>query len=321
MKEYVSCFAPLIEPFAAYRKASESWSRSYRDTMRQFDNYCRKAYPDAVTPAQKMIDDWCKQHDNESNNSCITRCYAIVSMIKYWQTRYMTTLNPPELPRHERSAYISHAFTDEELSNFFKACDNMPSSPAPSMRARKIIIPVLFRLLYSSGIRTTEARLLRVSNVDLEHGVLNIQHSKGLNQHYVALHDSMTELLSRYDAEIRKIIPERTFFFPNRNGQGLTQNWVQTYFKHCWEQGNTAYAVSYQLRHHYATSNINSWVDEGFGFDAKLLSLSKSMGHSVIESTKYYYALVPELGDILEEKTNTEFEDIVPEVDYEEIYE
>ncbi|MDR2571596.1 MAG: tyrosine-type recombinase/integrase, partial [Oscillospiraceae bacterium] len=207
MNEYISCFAIMIEPFVAYRKASETWSVWYGDEMRKFDRHCRKEYPEAKIPTQEMIDNWCKQRDGEKNNSCITRCYIIVAMIKYWQLRGMTALNLPTLPRHERSTYIPHAFTEEELVKFFKACDSMPSSVAPNLRARKIIVPVLFRLLYSSGIRTTEARLLRVSNVDLDHGVLNIQQSKGSNQHYVALHDSMTELLRRYDTEIRKIIP------------------------------------------------------------------------------------------------------------------
>ena len=71
------------------------------------------------------------------------------------------------------------------------------------------------------------------------------------------------------------------------------------------------------LRHHYATENINRWVNEGFGFNAKLFYLSKSMGHSVLESTKYYYSLVPGMADILEEKTGMDFESIIPEVDYE----
>lgn len=72
------------------------------------------------------------------------------------------------------------------------------------------------------------------------------------------------------------------------------------------------------LRHHYAIENINRSTDEGFGFDAKLLYLSKSMGHSTIESTKYYYSLVPKMADILEEKTGMDFKSIVPEVVYEE---
>jgi integrase len=77
-------------------------------------------------------------------------------------------------------------------------------------------------------------------------------------------------------------------------------------------------ATAYAFRHHYAVSNINNWIGTGFGFDDKFLYLSKSMGHYDIESTKYYYSLVPGLADILEEMTNEGFEDIVPEVDYEE---
>ena len=69
-----------------------------------------------------------------------------------------------------------------------------------------------------------------------------------------------------------------------------------------------------QLRHNYAVENINSWTDEGFGFDAKMLYLSKSMGHSVIESTKNYYSLVPRMADILEAHSDSDI--VIPEVDY-----
>ena len=56
-----------------------------------------------------------------------------------------------------------------------------------------------------------------------------------------------------------------------------------------WDKYNSAHSTAYELRHNYAVENINSWTDEGFGFDAKLLYLSKSMGHCNVESTKYYY--------------------------------
>jgi hypothetical protein len=56
-------------------------------------------------------------------------------------------------------------------------------------------------------------------------------------------------------------------------------------------------------------------MDEGFGFDAKLLYLSKSMGHSKLESTRYYYSLVPGLADILKDRTAETFNSIIPEAD------
>lgn len=61
---------------------------------------------------------------------------------------------------------------------------------------------MFFRLLYSSGIRTNEARLLLRENVDLRRGILDIQYSKGHDQHYIVLHDSMLEIMRRYDAAI-----------------------------------------------------------------------------------------------------------------------
>ena len=149
-------------------------------------------------------------------------------------------------------------------------------------------------------------------------GLLNIRYSKGHAQHYVVLHDSMLELLKIYDAAIRKQYPHRAYFFPARGNTFHTRQWVQKNFRELWDKYNSSHATAYELRHHYAIENINRWTDEGFGFDAKLLYLSKSMGHSTLESTKYYYSLVPGMADILEEKTGRDFENILPEVDYEE---
>jgi integrase len=72
---------------------------------------------------------------------------------------------------------------------------------------------------------------------------------------------------------------------------------------------------SHFLRHNYAIENINSWTDDGFGFNQKLHALSKSMGHSAIESTKYYYSLVPRLAIVLAEHTNES--EVIPEAPYE----
>ena len=156
--------------------------------------------------------------------------------------------------------------------------------------------------------------MLRVQDVDLSHGVLNIRISKGTAQHYVALHDSMTDILKRYDAAISKYHPDRICFFPTKFGSFPSRTWVQTYFRETWDKYNNAYATAYELRHNYAVENINSWTDEGFGFDAKLLYLSKSMGHSVVESTKYYYSLTPGMADILQAHSFSDF--VIPEVDY-----
>jgi len=320
MNKFTSFLAPEINAYVFYQKASGHWNEaSYEPNLILFDRYLKKQYPKALLLSQEMVDGWCHKRNTEKNNSCRSRIYVVKSFIGYLRKRKKTDVTEPMIPANERRRYIPHAFTDAELKNFFSACDSLPSaSDTPEQRSRQITVPVFFRLLYSSGMRTCEARMLKLEDVDLFDGIINIRYSKGHAQHYVVLHDSMHKLLKKYDAKIRKRYPCRTYFFPARKDTFHTRCWVQKNFRELWDKYNSSHATAYELRHHYAIENINSWTDGGFGFDAKLSYLSKSMGHSTLESTKYYYSLVPKIADILEEKTKMDFENIVPEVDCEE---
>jgi integrase len=319
MRELTSFLAPLMRAYVSYQKASGRWNESsYEVMITLFDRHCKKNYPNASELSQEMVSSWCDKRDTETNNSCRSRIYPVVSFIRYLRKRGLTTVMAPVIPRKEPRVYIPHAFTAAELKNFFAACDAIPSTPGTEEQlSRRITVPVFFRLLYSSGIRTNEARLLRRENVDLKHGVLNIQYSKGHAQHYVVLHDSMLSLMRQYDAVISKQYASRTYFFPARNGGFHKRAWVQKNFRQMWSRYNSGRATAYELRHNYAIENINHWTGEGFGFNEKLLYLSKSMGHSVLESTKYYYSLVPGLADVLEAQTDEDA--VIPEVDYESL--
>ena len=320
MNKFTSFLASLMQDYVFYQKASGHWSEaSYAPNLILFDRYLKKQYSQAVLLSQEMVNIWCSKRDTETNNSCRSRIYVVASFIRYLRKRGKTDVAEPVIPRKERRTYIPHAFTDVELKNFFCACDSLPCVPRTAeQRCRKITVPVFFRLLYSSGMRTNEARMLKVKDVDLCDGTVNISYSKGYEQHYIVLHDSMHKLLKIYDAAIQKQYPNRTYFFPARKDTFHRRFWVQKNFRELWDKYNHSHATAYELRHHYAIENINRWTDEGFGFDAKLLYLSKSMGHSTLESTKYYYSLVPAIADILEEKTAMDFKSIIPEVDYEE---
>ena len=59
--------------------------------------------------------------------------------------------------------------------------------------------------------------------------------------------------------------------------------------------------------------NINGWVGDP-EFDAKFYYLSKSMGHTTLESTRYYYSLVPQMAKILQAMNEESFNSIIPEV-------
>lgn len=318
MSMFRSGFADKLEAFIRYRKASGSWNEyASQQNLGYFDHYCANNFEDSSQPTQAMIDGWFLKRDTETSSSCYIRTLPSKHFIIYLIDRGLSDIKLPALPKLNRRKYIPHAFSDDELAAFFDACDTIiPYKDRPASVLRKLQCPVFFRLLYSSGIRTTEARYLKRTDVDLKHGVLNIQKSKGYDQHYVALHETMTELLDKYDNTINKVQPDRQWFFQSQKGGCYGRDWVNDNFKKLWKvaNGDPHGMVPYDLRHHYAIVNISSWEDDSFTFSENLHYLSKSMGHRHIQSTLYYYAIVPRLADKLQLKTEAGFNKIVPEV-------
>ena len=318
MSQFRSCFAHLIDRFIRYRKASGSWNEpNYGLNIKLFDHYCADNYPACAELNQEMVDTWSSKRFTEKNSSYNIRTMIVRAFIEYLRDRDLTAVAPPVTLKSEPRTYTPHPFEDDEFRRFFRECDNI--QPYLGRRAsvlRKLTLPVFFRLLYSSGLRTTEARLLKKDNVDLEHGVLNIQQSKGYDQHYVVIHDAMSSLMQRYDHAISKLQPHREWFFQSQKGSHYTRYWVEDNFSALWIKANglEVKAVAYDIRHNYAIDNINRWVDDGFEFNDKLNYLSKSMGHRSIEATRYYYSIVPRLADTLRNKTEIGFNAIVPEV-------
>lgn len=318
MSTFSSSRRDMLESFIRYRKASGSWNEHYESRFRRFDTYCSKNHPTVPGISQEMVDGWCRKFPRETNNSHRTRIYIIVGLVRYLNARGQTDLVPPTVPRQEHCARFPHPVCEQELINFFRACDRLkPRGKSMAEQCKTMTLPVFFRLLYSSGMRAREARMLLAEDVDLQHGTISIRQSKGNSQHYVVLHDTMLILMRRYDSSVRKLYPERKYFFPADSSTCLGRKVVSKYFRRFWDAENSSHAVVYDLRHNYAIQNINAWIGTGMDFYDRLTYLSKSMGHAMLESTKYYYSLVPGLSDILKEQTEAGFNEMLPEVWYE----
>jgi site-specific recombinase XerD len=319
MREFKSFLAPEMKAFVSFRIACGCWNDTYENYLFYFDRHCTQTFPDEKSLTKEMVDSYCAKRSSETGNTCRVRVYAVVNFVNYLRRRGLTELQPPDIPRQAHSGYTPHAFTDLELEGFFTASNDIPMSKPNSLseRTRNIVAPVFFRLLYSSGIRTYEARMLKVEDVDIVQGVISARTAKGSNQYYVALHDSMAQLLVSYEKTIRALYPKRIYFFPSARGSHLSKEWVNHNFRLIWKRANTTHATAYELRHNYAVENINRWIGDGFDFFEKFVYLSKSMGHVTLESTKYYFHLVPALSNILLELSGDDFDEIVPEVTHE----
>ncbi len=283
--------------------------------MKLFDRYCNERYPGATVLTWEIAMGWCQKRETESESSCATRTLVICRLCDFLNQRGLAAIPKLEISEGKAPKYIPHFFSDEELMNLFRACDEIiPYNNTPVRKAHKIMIPTYFRLLYSTGARTRELLMLKRKDVDLKEAYISISLSKGYKSRYVCIHDSLLPVLKRYDQAMDKIYPDRCYFFPSGVDGHLNRDWVSRNFKKMWYKYNDTKAVAYDLRHHYAITNINSMVNGGFDtFDA-LMYLSKSMGHSSVEVTKYYYEIVPALADTLEKVSGESTDEILPDL-------
>jgi len=76
---------------------------------------------------------------------------------------------------------IPYVLTDMELSALFSAIDKLPENRAEPFVTE--IAPVLFRLIYTCGLRPNEGREPRRNNINLETGEILITHTKRNKEH------------------------------------------------------------------------------------------------------------------------------------------
>lgn len=318
-----SALAPKFEAYVFSRRAARRWSQVYDDNLHFFDNYCASHYPGQDTLCEGMLE-WCKERPTEHGNSCKYRISAIVGFVKYANEEGWTTIAPPVLPSERPCQYIPHMFTKEELASFFAECDRISAAIANRAvatfhdRLNALELPVYIRLLYSTGMRTNEARCLECSSIDWDNGVIDINRTKGLDQHRVALHQSMLAVLRHYDVQMSKHMPGRTMFFPTKDDTVHSPSWESYHFRKIWPTVSDKPARLYDLRSNYAVANITSWKGLGYGIHDKLLYLSRTMGHRSLASTYWYFNLSPGLADKIRQCSEASFNSLLPKIeDYE----
>jgi integrase len=91
-------------------------------------------------------------------------------------------------------------------------------------------MPVLFRTIYTCGLRASEARLLRLDDVDIAGGVLQIRDAKGGKDRQTPLSAPLRVRLADYHAQVVGR-SGGDWFFPGRTGRPPTLGNIDKNFR------------------------------------------------------------------------------------------
>ncbi|MEB3102870.1 tyrosine-type recombinase/integrase [Ferviditalea candida] len=283
-----------------------------------FDQFCIHHFPEEITFTKEIGLTWAQIRPNEKNNGFRNRLMPVRELARYMNRMEVVAYVIPIDLAKKGPRYVPHIFTRDELAAFFAVLDQIPYKR--SFPIRHLVIPVIFRVIYCCGLRPSEARKLKVKDIDLETGKLTILESKGHKDRIVMLSDEVLELCKTYYENMRNHLPETEYFFPNSNGNLYMKWWMEKTFRQCWAKtgirnvsGNSP--RTYDFRHTFATNRLYQWLKEGKDLTACLPYLSAYLGHVQLSDTAYYIHLVPEFFPQMAEMDFGKFSCLIPEVE------
>ncbi len=182
-------------------------------------------------------------------------------------------------------------------------------------------MPVIFRMIYMCGLRVSEARLLKVADVDLENGVLTIHQSKKDNSRLVPMSDSLTERCRNFSKKVHPQPIEDDYYFPGIDGKPMTiGNVYHNFRRFLWRarisHGGKGYGPRiYDFRHTYAVHCLKKWAEQEKDLTAYLPVLKTYMGHDSFDETAYYLRLTVDVFPDITLKIETQYPGIIPKLE------
>jgi integrase/recombinase XerD len=176
-----------------------------------------------------------------------------------------------EKPRIQRR--LPDVLSLDEVETFLSAIDE---STPNGVRDR-----ALFELIYSCGLRISEASDLRMDRVYLEEGLVRVL-GKGSKERVVPMGGEAVERLKAYFLEARGALlkgARSDWVFVNRSGKRLTRKGIWKRFTETRERAGLEAKV-HTLRHSFATHLLSGGAD--------LRSVQELLGHADISTTQIY---------------------------------
>jgi integrase len=193
-----------------------------------------------------------------------------------------------------------HIYTDGEVAALLDVSAKLESV----RRIRALTYPVLWALLYVTGVRIGEALAINVAQVDLDTGTILIPARKGSYDRLVPLHATTVEALKAFLRRRNRLLgfkPE--CLFTDERRERLRYPAVGVTFAEVGKlaglrppgrkmgEGPTIHG----LRHTFAVNTLKRWYREGEDVKQHILTLVDALGHSSLRDTYWYLEAVPEL--------------------------
>lgn len=295
---FASGFAGELENMIRF-KASLGFSEgTYLERAEDFDRYCAGEYPGKTTLTEPIVIGWLRAGISRSDGTVHRKASFVRAFGRYQRSVGKEAYVISEMFTAGKNIFIPYIFSDTELRALFHEID---SYEKPGRQFETALLSTYFRLTYTCGLRPNEGRLLKRSEMDLGTGEIRIVNTKWHKSRTIVMSDDMCAAARAYAAMRDAAFPDNGYFFPKPDGSPYTAAWMGGKFRKFFARSQKNEPPEllppvrvYDLRHRFATANLNRWLDEGVDIRSRLPYLQSYMGHKELAATAYYIHLLPE---------------------------
>jgi integrase/recombinase XerD len=247
---------------------AESTQKIYLKAVVQLRDYYNKSPKNITEQELKAYLLYLKQEKKLSGNTYNTHVYGL-------RFFYCITLRQPlfklNLPTSKVIYKLPNILSAKEVQQIIKSVGN-------------IKYRTLLMVIYSAGLRVSEAINLKISDIDRDRMTIHIRCAKGGKDRYVILSPVIYKTLCDY----WRACKFKNYIFPNRKNSDkpLSTHRASQIFKSAKQKANIKKSGGvHSLRHAFATHLLESGAD--------IFAIKALLGHSSIQSTVRYLDFVP----------------------------
>ena len=248
---------------------------SYEHDLSRLSDWAAKNKLDLLNLARQDLREWLIDlgGQNLSENSKRRLISAVRGFYKFLMFDGHVKKNPADdLASPQKGVYLPRFLNNTEIDLLLAAPDVSSES---GLRKRAIL-----ELMYACGLRVSELVGLKLSNIDIDAGILTTT-GKGNKTRRVPVGSSAIEWVKSYLALRRKHENiEIDNLFVTTNGQVMTRQAIHAFIKEYAEKCGLEGVSPHTLRHSFATHLVQN--------NADIRSVQQMLGHADISTTQIY---------------------------------
>lgn len=270
--------AQHIEAYCTFlrreRNASPHTIAGYRRDLELFAAYLAERKPAEPYATGAVRGFLASRHGKESKTSTARRLSALRGFFRYLRREGTLGINPAELlPTPKREKRLPRFLEIDQVRAFL---EGIGAEDWRGVQDRAV-----FELLYSAGLRISEALGLDLADLDFEAGLVRVT-GKGSKERIVPFGAPAAAALRRWlDVRAEQAGAASAALFLGVRGKRLGPRQVQAAMqRHLRDVGLRLGVTPHGLRHSFATHLLNNGAD--------LRSIQELLGHESLSTTQKY---------------------------------